>query len=69
MGWRAASHAEVGMTAFTESVVEHAALAWLESVGWSVRRGAEIAPGEPYGQVVLAQQLRYCPSSSPAGFG
>ncbi len=48
----------------TESVVEKAALAWLESVGWSVRNGAEIAPGESgaergdYGQVVLAQRLR-----------
>jgi type I restriction enzyme R subunit len=31
---------------FTESVVEQAALAWLESAGsWSVPRGAEIAPG------------------------
>ena len=52
------------MSAFTESVVEEAALAWLESVGWQVRNGAEIAPGEPaaerddYGQVVLAQRLR-----------
>ncbi len=35
------------MTSFTESVVEQAALAWLESVGWRVRNGAEIAPGEP----------------------
>lgn len=26
------------MSSFTESVVEEAALAWLESVGWSVRR-------------------------------
>lgn len=31
---------------FTESIVEQAALAWLESVGWQVRNGAEIAPGE-----------------------
>ncbi len=29
----------------TESVVEQAALAWLESIGWAVRNGAEIAPG------------------------
>ncbi len=49
---------------FSESVVEQAALAWLESIGWKVRNGAEIAPGEPtaerddYGQVVLAQRLR-----------
>lgn len=49
---------------FTELVVEQAALAWLESAGWTVRNGAEIAPGEPaaeranYGQVVLEQRLR-----------
>ena len=53
------------MTAqFTESVVEQAALAWLESIGWMVRNGAEIAPGElaaehaDYSQVVLQQRLR-----------
>src|SRR5574337_1121062 len=52
------------MTSFTESIVEQAALAWFESVGWQVRNGAEIAPGElaaerdDYGQVVLAQRLR-----------
>jgi type I restriction enzyme R subunit len=49
---------------FTESVVEQAALAWLESIGWTVRNGVEIAPGElfaertDYGQVVLEQRLR-----------
>lgn len=48
----------------TESVVEQAALAWPASVGWRVRNGTEIAPGEfaaerdDYGQVVLAQRLR-----------
>ncbi len=48
----------------TESVVEEAALAWLEGMGWQVRSGADIAPGEPaaerddYGQVVLPQRLR-----------
>src|SRR4030095_6145962 len=52
------------MAGVTESVVEQAALAWLESVGWSVRHGAEIAPGElaaersDYRQVVLEQRLR-----------
>jgi hypothetical protein len=35
------------MTAFTESVVEQAASASLDTLGWSVRRGLEIAPGEP----------------------
>lgn len=49
---------------FTESIVKQAALAWLESAGWQVHDGAEIAPGEPaaerddYGQVVRAQRLR-----------
>lgn len=52
------------MTIFNESIIEQAALAWLEGAGWSVRSGAEIAPGEPaaerddYGQVVLEQRLR-----------
>ncbi|MGH8543352.1 MAG: type I restriction endonuclease, partial [Gammaproteobacteria bacterium] len=51
-------------SAFTESVVEQAALAWFESIGWTVRNGAQIAPGEPaaergdYGQVVLERRLR-----------
>jgi type I restriction enzyme R subunit len=51
-------------SAFTESVVEQADLACLESLGWSVRHGLEIAPGEPgaeradYAQVVLEARLR-----------
>ena len=28
-----------------ESVVEQAAFAWLESLGWRVKHGLEIAPG------------------------
>jgi len=49
---------------FTESVVEQAALAWLESLGYTVLAGPEIAPGEQraerehYGQVVLETRLR-----------
>jgi type I restriction enzyme, R subunit len=48
---------------FAESVVEQVALAWLESAGWVVRNGTEIAPGEStaertgYAQVVLEQRL------------
>ncbi|MFN3392076.1 MAG: type I restriction endonuclease subunit R [Meiothermus ruber] len=48
----------------TESVVEEAALAWLEATGWQVVHGPEIAPDQPqaeradYGQVVLEQRLR-----------
>ena len=51
-------------TSFTESVVEDAALAWLESLGYAVKHGPEIAPGElfaergDYGQVILAIRLR-----------
>ena len=52
------------MTSFTESVVEEAALAWLESQGYAVAHGQDIAPGElaaersDYGQVVLEGRLR-----------
>ena len=51
------------MATFTESIVEDAALAWLESLGYAVH-GPEIAPGESaaertdYGQVVLEDRLR-----------
>ncbi|MGQ0511716.1 MAG: type I restriction endonuclease subunit R [Betaproteobacteria bacterium] len=54
----------VNQGAFSESVVEQATLAWLESIGWVVRNGADIAPGEPaaersdYSHVILAQRLR-----------
>ena len=47
------------MNAFTESIVEQAALAWLESLGWSGRNGLDIAPGEAtaeradYAQAIL----------------
>jgi type I restriction enzyme R subunit len=52
------------MTAFTESVVEQAALAWLEAGGWRIAHGLDVAPDTPaaersdYGEVVLAQRLR-----------
>ena len=48
----------------TESIIEQAALAWLERLGWTVKHGPEIAPGElaaeraDYGQVMLAQRLQ-----------
>jgi type I restriction enzyme R subunit len=50
--------------AFTESIVESSALAWLESLGWTVKHGTEIAPGElmaersDFSQVVLERCLR-----------
>ncbi len=49
---------------FFEDEVEQAALAWLESAGWPVKHGPEIAPGEPnaergdYGEVILQARLR-----------
>ncbi|MCK4412608.1 MAG: type I restriction endonuclease subunit R [Candidatus Eisenbacteria sp.] len=51
-------------TAFTESLVEQAALTWLEALGWSVRHGAQLVPGEvdaeraDYTQVVLEDCLQ-----------
>ena len=49
---------------FTESVVEDATLAWLESIGYTIKHGPAIAPGEwcavrmDYGQVVFEGRLR-----------
>ncbi len=48
----------------SESTVEAVALAWLESLGWTVRHGPDIAPDPPaaertgYGEVVLPERLR-----------
>ncbi len=70
---RASGREEKGhtVTVFTESVVEEAALAWLEAIGWQVAHGPDISPGgdtltpslsqrerENYGEVVLARRLR-----------
>ncbi len=52
------------MAKFTESEVEEAALEWLESIGWRVVHGPDIAPQVPgaerddYGAVVLKRRLR-----------
>jgi len=52
------------MTAFTESTVEDAALAWLTSTGWQIAHGPDIAPDMPaadrrdHGEVVQAHRLR-----------
>ncbi len=51
------------MTQFGESVVEEAALAWMEAAGWQIARGLAIAPDMPtaeranYGEVVLANRV------------
>ena len=48
----------------SESTVEQAALAWLESLGWNVAHGPDIAPDTltaervDYGEVVLERRLR-----------
>ena len=57
-------HDTVTGAPFTESIVEEASLSWLAGLGWAVRPGPELAPGEPgseredYGQVVLSRRLR-----------
>ena len=51
-------------SAFTESVVEDAALAWFEQLGYEVLHGPDIAPGQPsaerddYRDVILGGRLR-----------
>jgi type I restriction enzyme R subunit len=51
-------------SAFTEPVVEDAALECLRAIGWSLRHGLDVAPGEAgaeradYAQVVLEARLR-----------
>src|SRR2546428_10859179 len=52
------------MSTFTESTVEEAARSWLESIGWQLAHGPDIAPDMPaaerrnYGEGGLAQRLR-----------
>jgi hypothetical protein len=59
------------MNTFTESIVEQAVLAWLESLDYTILSGLEIAPGElqaereNYGQVVL----RFLRHNFPTGGG
>jgi type I restriction enzyme R subunit len=67
------------MTRFTESVVEDAALAWLEGLGYGVLYGPEIAFGEPgaerldpdYRDVVLVScpTEHYCDTMRPKSPG
>ncbi len=48
----------------SESTVENAALAWIESIGWTIIHGSQIAPDTPtaeranYGEVILSDRLR-----------
>jgi type I restriction enzyme R subunit len=51
-------------SAFTESVVEEAALDWLRALGYTILHGPDLAPGEPgaeretYGDALLEGRLR-----------
>jgi len=38
------------MAHLTESLVQQAALAWLEAIGWRVAHGPDIAPNMPAGE-------------------
>jgi len=52
------------MKKFVELTVESASLTWLETLGWSIANGPDIAPDmlaaerSDYSEVVLAQKLR-----------
>ena len=54
----------MSQSSFTESTVEDATLSWLETLGWRVAHGPDIAPDtlgaerSDYGQVVLERRLR-----------
>jgi type I restriction enzyme R subunit len=65
VSWRPFNRREaIRVSAFTESVVEQAALAWFEALGLPIVAGPAIAPGEPaserssYSEVVLPGRLR-----------
>jgi len=59
-----AERRRVTTAGFTESVVEDAALAWLEHIVWQVAHGPDVAPDTPgaerasYAEVVLERRLR-----------
>ncbi len=42
---------------FRESIVEQAALDWLESLGYNILSGPEIAPGEPAAARIVGRAL------------
>ncbi len=48
----------VNRTSFTESVIEQAALAWLESLGYAVLHGPDISPGDDTLTLALSQRER-----------
>ena len=42
---------------FTKFIVEDAALAWLKSLGYAIKHGPEIAPGEILAERMTASAL------------
>ena len=64
-------------TSFAEPVVEDAALAWLEWIGFTVPHGPDIAAGEPgaergdpnCGDVLLEGGIRVWRSATHGAFG
>ena len=49
------------MASFAESVVEDATLAWLESLGYAVKHGPEIAPGELFAERWITAKFYWQP--------
>ncbi|OQA51949.1 MAG: hypothetical protein BWY44_00802 [Candidatus Omnitrophica bacterium ADurb.Bin292] len=45
------------MAHLNESIIEQAALAWLESRGYHIMSGLEIAPGEPAAARIVGRYL------------
>lgn len=44
------------MSAFTEFIVEDAALAWLEALGWTVKHGPDVATGKPHAEHIIGRK-------------
>ena len=49
------------MSGFTESIVEDAALAWLETLGYAVIHGPDISPVDDTLTPALSQRAEDCP--------
>ena len=54
------------MSAFTDSTVESAALAWLGELGYAVLHGPAIAPGERASEPSAATANASCPGAPSA---
>jgi len=54
----------MGGVRFSESVVEEAALGWLETLGWTVAHGPDISPGGDTLTLALSQRANHYPHFS-----